>query len=143
MGMVYADIELINGEDLMLARRNIIGQDEIKRIPLNILVDTGAYYLCINETIQEYLNLPFIESRRGQLANGIVADFDVVGPVEVKFQNRRCNVDAMLIKGDDVQPLLGAIPLEDLDVIVHPLEQELVVNPKSPDKALMKLMQCI
>ena len=50
---MYADIEIINGEDLMLAKRSIIGQEEIKRMSLNILVDTGSYYLCINETIQE------------------------------------------------------------------------------------------
>lgn len=42
MGVVYADIELINGEDLALARRHIIGEEEIKRMQVNILVDTGA-----------------------------------------------------------------------------------------------------
>jgi hypothetical protein len=31
MGLVYAEIELINGEDISLSRRNIIGEDEIKK----------------------------------------------------------------------------------------------------------------
>jgi clan AA aspartic protease len=113
MGLVYADIELINGGDLVMARRNIIGQEEIKRMHVNILVDTGSYYLCINETIQEQLGLSFIEKRKGQLADGSVVEYDVVGPVEIKFKNRRCNVDAMVLKGDN-EPLLGAIPLEDM-----------------------------
>jgi clan AA aspartic protease len=138
MGLVYAEIELINGEDLILAKRNIIGVDEIKKYPLNILVDTGTYYLCINETIQEQLGLPFVEKRKAQLANGSVEEYDVVGPVEIKFKNRRCNVDAMVLKGDN-EPLLGAIPMEDMDVLIHPLRQELIVNPEHPYFAQMKL----
>ncbi len=138
MGLVYADIELQNGADLVLAKRNIIGEDEIRKYPVSILVDTGAYYLCINETIQEQLGLSFIEKRKAQLANGSIEEYDVVGPVEVKFKNRRCNVDAMVLKGDS-EPLLGAIPLEDMDVLVHPLRQELIVNPEHPYFAQMKL----
>jgi clan AA aspartic protease len=138
MGLVYADIEIINGGDLEMARRNIIGEDEIKRMPLNILVDTGAYYLCINETIQEQLGLTLKEKRKGQLADGSVVEYDVVGPVELKFKNRRCNVDAMVLPGDN-EPLLGAIPMEDMDVLIHPLRQELIVNPEHPYFAQMKM----
>jgi clan AA aspartic protease len=143
MGLVYADIELINGDDLALARRHVIGEDEIRKYPLNILVDTGSYYLCINETIQEQLGLPIVEKRKGQLADGSVAEYDVVGPIEVRFKNRRCHVDAMVLRGDN-EPLLGAIPLEDMDVLIHrnaepPLRQELIVNPEHPYFAQMKL----
>ncbi|HEY8782625.1 MAG TPA: hypothetical protein VIM16_13455 [Mucilaginibacter sp.] len=53
MGLIYAEIELINGEDMVLARRNIIGEDEVKRMPVNMLVDTGSVYMCINESIQD------------------------------------------------------------------------------------------
>jgi len=45
VGFVYADIELINGDDLALARRHIIGEEEVKRMHVNMLVDTGAYNL--------------------------------------------------------------------------------------------------
>jgi clan AA aspartic protease len=138
MGLVHADIELINGEDLTLARRHIIGEEEIRRMPLNILVDTGSYMLCINETIQEQLGLHVIEKRKAQLANGTVEEYEVVGPIEVKFKNRRCMVDAMVLKGDN-EPLLGAIPLEDMDVLIHPQRQELLVNPDHPYVAQMKL----
>ncbi len=82
--------------------------------------------------------MPFIEKRKGQLADGSVVEYDVVGPVEIKFKNRRCNVDAIVLKGDN-EPLLGAIPLEDIDVLIHPLRQELIVNPENPYFAQMKL----
>lgn len=138
MGLIYAEIELINGEDLVLARRNFIGGDEIKSMRVNMLVDTGSIYMCINENIQEQLQLPIIEQRKGQLANGSIVEYNVVGPVEVKFKNRRCSVDAMVLPGDN-EPLLGAIPLEDMDVLVHPYRQELIVNPDHPYFAQMKL----
>ena len=72
MGFVYADIELINGEDLMLARRNMIGEDEIRRFPLNILVDSGSHQLVINENIQEQLMLPVVDRKKAQMADGRV-----------------------------------------------------------------------
>ena len=138
MGIIYADIELISEEDLVLARRNIIGEDEIKKMNVQMLVDSGAYNLCINETIQEQLSLPFIEKRKAQLANGHVAEYDIVGPVVVKFKNRRTVCNALVLQGDS-EPLLGAIPLEDMDVIIHPLRQELIVNPDHPFFAQMKV----
>ena len=138
MGLVYADIELINSDDLALARRNIIGEEEIKRIHVNMLVDKGAYNLCINENIQQQLNLPFIEKRKAQLANGHIEEYDIVGPLVLKFKNRRTVCNAMVLQGD-TEPLLGAIPVEDMDVLIHPLRQELIVNPEHPYFAQMKL----
>jgi clan AA aspartic protease len=138
MGLVYADIELVNGEDLVLARRHIIGEDEIRRMPVNIRVDTGANMLAINESIQEQLQLPVVEKRKVELANGHIVEYDVVSPVEVLFKNRRCNCSAMVLPGNS-EPLLGAIPLEDMDVLVHPQRQELMVNPEHPYFVQMKM----
>jgi clan AA aspartic protease len=138
MGLVYADIELINADDIGLVRRYIIGEEEVKRISLNILVDTGAYNLCINESIQQQLDLPFIEKRKAQLANGHIEEYNVVGPIVLKFKNRQTVCNAMVLQGDS-EPLLGAIPLEDLDVVILPLRQEMIVNPEHPYYAQMKL----
>jgi clan AA aspartic protease len=138
MGLVYADIELVNSEEIGLARRHIIGEEEIKRMHINMLVDSGAYNLCINETIQSQLQLPFIEKRTAQLANGHIEEYDMVGPVDVKFKNRSTTCRALVLLGDS-EPLLGVIPMEDMDVIIHPLRQELLVNPEHPYMAQMKL----
>ncbi len=138
MGLVYADVELINAIDLGLAKRYKIGEEEVKRMHVNMLVDTGNIYMCINETIQEQLDLSVVEKRKGQLANGSVVEYDVVGPIEVRFKNRRCVVDAMVLPGDN-ELLLGAIPLEDMDVLIHPYKRELIVNPEHPYFAQMKL----
>lgn len=138
MGLVYAEVELINADDLAMVRRNIIGKDEVRHMFVNMLVDTGAYMLCINENIQEQLQFPVLERRKGKTADGTIIECDVVGPVELKFKNRRTTCNAMVLTGDN-EPLLGAIPLEDMDVLIHPQRQELIVNPEHPYFAQMSL----
>ena len=53
MGLIYAEVELVNADDVALAKRSIIGEEEIKHMRVKMLVDSGAYNLCINENIQE------------------------------------------------------------------------------------------
>ena len=138
MGVVYADIELINAEDIGLARRELIGAEEIKRIRLSMLVDSGAYMMAINETIQSQLELPFLEKRKVQVASGQVVEYDVVGPVDVRFANRRALCSAFVLPGNS-ESLLGAIPMEEMDVLVHPKRQELIVNPEHLNYAVLKM----
>jgi len=138
MGAIYADIELINNDDMALERRHFIDQDEIRRMFVNIRVYTGADMLCINESIQEQLKFPVMEKRKAQLAIGQFLECDVVSSVELQFKNRRTICNAMILPGD-AEPLLGCIPLEDMDVLIHPLRQELIVNPDHPYYAQMKI----
>jgi len=138
MGLIYAEIELINGDDLAYVRKSIIDPTEVKRMWVNALVDTGSYMLAINENIQEQLQFPVVEKRKAQLANGHIVECDVVGSVELRFKNRQTTCRAMVLPADS-EPLLGAIPLEDMDVLIHPLRQELIVNPEHPYFAQMKM----
>lgn len=103
-----------------------------------MLVDTGAYMLGISETIKEQLDLPFIEKRRLVLADGSIKEFDVVGPVSVKFKNRTAGCNAVVLS-DTNESILGAIPMEEMDVLIHPLRQELIVNPDHPYYAQLSM----
>ncbi len=138
MGLVYADVELINGYDLENARRYIIGEDEVRKMHVNMLVDTGSIMLCINESIQEQLQYPVTEKRKAETADGRIIECDVVSGVELRFKNRQTTCRAMVLPGSS-EPLLGAIPLEDMDVLIHQQRQELIVNPDHPYFAQMKL----
>ena len=138
MGAVYADVTLINGGDIEMAKRNIIGEEEIKQMTVKMLVDSGAYMMGINQTIREQLNLRFIEKRKVVLADGTVKEYDVVGPIMVKFKNRTAICSALVIDGNS-EPLLGAIPLEEMDVVIHPQRQELIVNPDHPYYAQLNM----
>ena len=83
MGLIYADLEIINTIDIALAKKSIIGEEEIKSLRVNALVDTGAYNMCINEIIQSQLELPFVEKRTGVLANGEIETYNLVGPLTI------------------------------------------------------------
>lgn len=131
MGLVYAEIELISGDDLALNRRGFLPEDQIKRLKVNALVDSGAYMLVINQHIKEQLDLPVLDEQTARLADESEIRVEVVGPVEIRFENRRATVDAMVFSGD-AEALLGAIPMEDMDVLIDPKQQRLIVNPENP-----------
>jgi clan AA aspartic protease len=125
MGFVYDEVKLINAEDFGMARRCMLDQDDVRQINVSVLVDSGAWMLTINENIQSYLQLPFERTDTGVTADGRRIECDVVGPVRVEWQNRGCYCSAMVLPGDS-EPLLGAIPMEDMDLAILPKEGKLV-----------------
>ena len=134
MGVVYAEIELISTEDLILHRRGFLSEDKIKRMRTRALVDSGAYLLVITDHIRHQLSLPLIQEQVFRLADDSEIKGEVVGPVEVHFENRSTTARAVVLPGAE-EPLLGSIPLEDLDGVIDPKQQRLIVNPRSPDIA--------
>ncbi len=131
MGLVYAEIDIISVDDIVLHRRGIIDESEIKKVTVTALVDSGAYMLSINDNIKLQLDLPVIEKQFVTLADESTIEVEIVGPVEVHFENRSTSVRAVVLPGD-AEVLLGAIPMEDMDVLVDPRQGKLVVNPKHP-----------
>jgi len=131
MGLVYADIELIRSDDLALCSAGYLQDGQIRRMWVKALVDSGAYMLAVTENIRLQLSLRKLGEQIAELADGSRNLLDVVGPVEIRFVNRRATVDAMVLP-DEAEVLLGSIPLEDLDVQIDPKQQQLVVNPASP-----------
>ncbi|MBF0492546.1 MAG: aspartyl protease family protein [Deltaproteobacteria bacterium] len=131
MGLVYADIELTSGDDLVLFRKKKIQEKEIRTLPVKILVDSGAYTLSINEHIKEQLGLEKIEERVVELADGSEMRLEVVAAVEIRFENRRAMVEPVVLPGN-AEPLLGVVPMEIMDVRIEPLQEKLIVNPETP-----------
>jgi clan AA aspartic protease len=121
MGLVFANIRLSNP---------VLPQQQ--SLDTTCLVDSGATYLCIPQHLALQLGLSELQKREVILADGSVKLVPYVGPIKVEFDNRMCFVGAMVF-GD--QCLLGAIPMEDMDLIVHPKLLKLSVNPSSPNVA--------
>lgn len=136
MGMVYANIELFNGDDVALNRRGIIGEDEIRQITVSMTVDSGAIMLSINEGIREALGLPIIDRRPSQLADGTRIELPVAGSIVVRFAGRFCTTNALVLPGDS-DPLLGAIPMEEMDLWISPARN--VLTPVHPEGPVMSL----
>ena len=137
MGYVYAEIQLTNEDDLAFQRRGWAAENEIRRVTTKALVDSAAYDLIINQETQERLQLPVLGKRFVKLADESVLEVDVVGPVEVRFETRATTVRALILP-DTEEVLLGAIPLEGLDVIIDPLRERLLVNPPEITNAKIK-----
>jgi clan AA aspartic protease len=121
MGLIYADIQLANPYDSSLAP-----------IEVKSLVDTGALFLCIPEHIAIQLKLKEFEKREVTIADGSKQLVPYVGPVKINYKNRMCLTGALVL-GEGV--LLGAIPIEDMDLVIHPSRLKLEVNPDNPNIA--------
>ncbi|MCK4761452.1 MAG: clan AA aspartic protease [Candidatus Aminicenantes bacterium] len=119
MGYVHAEIKLKNPR-----------LPELKPLAVKAMVDTGALMLYIPEHIALQLELKSDNQREVTTADGRKQMVPYVGPIEVLFENRNCYVGALLL-GDEV--LLGAVPMEDMDLIISPAQRKLVVNPESPN----------
>ena len=101
-------------------------------VEVEALADTGAVHLCIPDHVRIQLGLEEIDRKEVTIADGSKRLVPYVGPVEVRFKNRVGFVGA-LVMGD--QTLLGAIPREDMDLIVIPNTRTINVNPGSPNIA--------
>ncbi|WP_089723903.1 clan AA aspartic protease [Candidatus Thiosymbion oneisti] len=121
MGLVNAKLSLRNPR-----------KPDIEPIETEVLADTGAIHLCIPEHIRIQLKLDAIDKKEVTIADGTRKLVPYVGPIEIRFKNR-IGFAGALVMGD--QTLLGAIPMEDMDLIVVPLTRTLDVNPGSPNIA--------
>jgi len=101
-------------------------------VEVEALADTGSVYLIIPEHIRLQLDLEELQEKDVTLADGSRHTFSYVGPIETRFKNRAAYVGA-IVMGDQV--LFGAIPVEDMDLVVIPQDRRVDVNPLSPDIA--------
>lgn len=119
MGITYADLRLANDS-----------RDDLEEINANAVVDTGALHLCIPDHIAAQLQLKVRSQREVQTADGKSHLVDYVSPVRISMLGRECTTGA-LVFGNQV--LLGAIPMEDMDLIIEPARLRVSVNPFSPN----------
>ena len=103
---------------------------ELDEIDALALVDTGSLELCIPQHVANQLRLKVIEEREVTLADGKRAVVPFVGGVRVEVFGRQTVISANVL-GDEV--LLGAIPMESMDLVVHPARLRIQPNPDSPN----------
>jgi len=101
-------------------------------VEVEALADTGAVYLVIPEHVRLQLDLEPQSRKEVTLADGGKRMVPYVGPIEVRFKNRVAYVGATVM-GDEV--LLGAIPMEDMDLVVVPQDRRVDLNPLNPNYA--------
>jgi clan AA aspartic protease len=121
MGIVMTKLVLSNPRD-----------PSLEPIEVPALADTGSVFLCIPEHVRLQLKLEIHETREVKLADGSYHSLPYVGPIIAFFKNRTGFLGALVL-GDEV--LLGAIPMEEMDLVVNPRDRTVDVNPASPNMA--------
>jgi clan AA aspartic protease len=131
MGIFRQEVEIINANDTALLKAGYIKESEVRQMKVEMMVDTGAYMICINEELKNQLGLEINDRQEGVLANGDRHLFDIAGPIEIRIHNRRTISEAVVLPGN-AEALLGSIPLEAMDLLVDPKMGQLVVPKDRP-----------
>lgn len=115
----------------MIALRNPRYPDQ-QAVEVDALADTGAVHLCIPQDVAIQLRLEQHDQKEVTIADGSKRLVPYVGPIEIRFKNR-VGFGGALVMGDQV--FFGAIPMEDMDLVVTPKDRKIDVNPANPNVA--------
>jgi clan AA aspartic protease len=118
------EITLTNAGDQSDARRGYIPPEQVRRITVEAMPDTGAWTLVINEETRQKLGLVIKETSESTLADGKTDIYDVTEGVEIRWKDRGTVLPAVVVpNAKDI--LLGALPLEAMDLYVDPVNRRL------------------
>jgi predicted aspartyl protease len=133
---VATEIELVNHQDAVLAGAGAMPNDQVRRLRIGSIVDTGASHLVIPKAVADALGVPIIGETGVRYADSRRAARKIVNDVEVHLLGRN-GIFKAIVEPDRKDVLLGAIVLEDMDFIVDCREQKLV--PRDPDRILSEI----
>jgi len=125
MGTVYAELTIKNFDDVTLVRQGFMEPEDIRSVTVTAIVDTGSYSLMLDEQTAEKLGLGKTGEKPIRIANGERIVCPITTPVEIDWKDRESVMRAISVPGLP-QVLLGLLPLEEMDLIVHPHKHELV-----------------
>jgi hypothetical protein len=137
IGLIYADVELINLKDEMLVEEGFRKEDT-RKTSVRILADGGAIRLTINEEIKQQLGLRRGIDLTATLADGLLKTIESGSGIKVLFKDRTREVDTFVMPGN-AEPLLGAVPRELMDLALMPAEQKLDYNPNYSNGSVFHL----
>lgn len=136
MGEVKIKINIINAGDEALYRRGSIAKSQIRSEEVIAVVDTGATTSVLTPEIANRLGLEIIRQERAVYANSYGENVDIAETVIFELNGRRC-AEEPFIMGDEI--LIGQIPLERMDLVVDCNRQQVIPNPKHPDRPTFRV----
>jgi clan AA aspartic protease len=122
MGTFTEEITLENVLDRDDAERGFIKESEIRAIKVQAMPDTGAWTLVINKEVFQQLGLAIKGETTSTLADGTAVQYRITAPVKIQWKDRSTELPSVVIP-DAKEVLLGALPLEALDLIVDPVRK--------------------
>jgi len=125
MGLVRTEITLKNADDIHSVKKGLIPEQQIRQVTVNALVDSGAWTMVINEPTRIKLGLEAGRTAPGTLADGTTAQYKLSDPLEIIWKDRSVICEALVVPNAD-ENLLGAIPLEAMDLTINPRTEQVV-----------------
>ena len=129
VGRFSVEFQVANGRDVIKAEEGTLAEDQVRRLTIRGVVDSGAGRLVLPKAIVQQLGLPLANKVKVRYADGRTRTRDTVEFVQVEIQGRRGTFTA-IVEPNRTEALIGAIVLEDLDYLVDCLHQRLV--PRDP-----------
>jgi predicted aspartyl protease len=124
VGEVVERITLVNAGDAIMARRGIIKASEVRQLTVDAVVGTGVRPLVISEAMRQKLGLEIEEEDAVLLIGGVPQTCTVAELVDIHWQDRyTASRPTVLPTGSET--FLGVNPLEDMDLLVNPVERRL------------------
>ncbi len=127
MGKIVETIKIVNLEDESLAKKGFIKPDQVRSIETEVLVDTGATFLCLRKSLIEELQLTPGEQKTVRTSNGTVTR-TFYSPVKIYLRDRYAVVYVSELP-EDCPNLLGQIPLQSMDWVIDTRNEKLIGNP--------------
>jgi clan AA aspartic protease len=125
MGEVYTRLTLKNAVDEENVWQGLVEEGEVRQTTVEALVDTGAWTLVLTEETARKLGLRTLGPDSVTVAGGTEAACLKAGPVRVYWEDRSTVCEPIVLPGQD-ENLLGAIPMEGMDVVVSPKLRQVV-----------------
>jgi clan AA aspartic protease len=125
MSVFKEEITLANARDIGNAREGLIPDTKVRKMTIDAMPDTGAWTLVINEDTRQKLGLAVEETSESTLADGKTDTYNVTEGVKIQWKNRSIVLPAVVVP-DAKDILLGALPLEAMDLMVDPVREQLV-----------------
>ncbi len=136
MGRITLEFSIANNDDLALARKGLLTPDQVRRVTLQGVVDTGATRLVLPESAVNQLGLPPSGTATVRYADRRSASRAIVKNVSVELLGRQ-GVFTALVEPDRTTALIGAIVMEDLDFLVDCATQTL--QPRDPNTIISEV----
>ena len=138
MGQILQLATLQNTADISAVQAGYIYTNQIRRLKIKLLVDTGAAMLCLPEDIIKRLGLFKIHERTAITATGEVI-VGIYSPVRLQIKDREADMNIMGLP-IGIPALMGYLPLETLDLYPNPHKQILEGNPMYRGRMVMDLL---
>ena len=136
VGRFAIDFEVANFGDVELARRGLLRAEEVRRTTIRGWVDSGATKLVLPKAAANELGLTLTDPISVRYADGRLARRREAEGAYVELLGRHGTFSAIVEPKRDTA-LIGAIVLEDLDLLVDCQQQRLV--PRDPSGPIYEI----